>query len=131
MSLNQVDCSTRTSPAGAPVFMSNLRMTATLRSVSVVPPSRSATYSIPPAMSLPYGSFSTSGGVSAARAAGVVGAALGGVDRAEHLDVRRHRFEGPVGRRVHRQSETIADEERPWRLGLLREQRAGDDADCQ
>ncbi|HEY7770983.1 hypothetical protein [Longimicrobium sp.] len=44
-------------------------MTATLGSSARVPPSRSATYSMPRAISLPYGSFSTSAGVSLGRSA--------------------------------------------------------------
>src|SRR6476619_4244746 len=70
MSLNHGDFSTLNSPDGAPVFRLNRRTTATLGSFGVVPPSRSATYSMPLAMSLPYGSFRTSGGVSDARSAG-------------------------------------------------------------
>ena len=45
------------------------RMTATPLSAGLVLPSRSARYSVPFTMSLPYGSLSTSGGVSAARGA--------------------------------------------------------------
>ena len=44
--------------------------------------------------------------------AGIVRAALGRVDRAEDLHVRRHRLEGAVGGRVDRQAEAVADEER-------------------
>ena len=69
MSLIQATPSTLVSPAGAPVFMLKRRMTATLGSVGVVPPSRSATYSMPLTMSEPKGSFNTSGGVKAARSA--------------------------------------------------------------
>ena len=43
--------------------------------------------------------------------AGVVGAALGRVDRAVDLDVRRHRVERPVRRRSDRHAEPVADRE--------------------
>jgi len=50
--------------------MLNRRITATLGSWALVPPSRSATYSTPFAMSLPSGSFNTSGGARVTRSAG-------------------------------------------------------------
>ena len=45
-------------------------------------------------------------------ALGIVGAALGRIDRAVDLHVRRHRLEGAVGSRIDRQAEAVADEER-------------------
>src|SRR5687768_8506886 len=142
MSLSQAERSTRTSPAGAPVFMSNRRMTATLGSFADVPPSRSATYNRPLAMSLPYGSFSTSGGVRLPRAVvveerdpgvvrlhglrhaavghhddpscGVVRTTLRGIDRAVHFDVRGDRLERSVSSRIDGQAEAIAYEEGLW-----------------
>ena len=96
MSLNQVDCSTRISPAGAPgLHVEASRTTATLGSVGVVPPSRSATYSMPFAMSLPYGSFSTSGGVRLAAIGRVLHAdPARGVDRSVVVDERHPRVVG-------------------------------------
>ena len=67
MSLKPVDFSTRYSRPGSPVFMLNVRTTETIGSVWLVPPSRSARYRMPLTMSLPSGSFRTSGGVLLAR----------------------------------------------------------------
>ena len=50
---------------------------------------------------------------------GVVGAALGRVDGAVHLHVRRHRVERAVGGRSDRQAEAVSDEEGLRSLLLL------------
>ena len=63
-------------------------------------------------------------------ALGVVRAALGRIDRAEHLHARRHRIERAVRRRVDGQAEPVADEVRLRRgRRLLRHQHAGGEAD--
>ena len=52
-------------------------------------------------------------------AARIVRAALGRIDRAVDLDVRRHRFKGSVRGRIDRQPEAVADEKRLRRLRRL------------
>jgi hypothetical protein len=87
----------------------NLRMTATDGSVGVVPPSRSARYRMPFEMSLPYGSFRTSGGVSRLRGSpGVLHAdPARGVDRPVVVEERDPGVVGLDGLRTPRLGTTI------------------------